>query len=155
MTDDKARESRSRAPYLFGCLLLGTSLSGYTEEITAVGDETSGQQTLTAQQAMKAMAGMAGVYRLDQSGDTYLYPLIKLKQDLNGMHGTYRVTPQGIMLQPTGMEAADISMSSMGGITGSFRVTPSGDAYFQPKPHAPIGMSGETGRERHRGTNAP
>jgi hypothetical protein len=154
MTDDNARESPSRIPYLFGCLLLGTSLNGYAEEIKAVGNEPS-QQTLTARQAMKAMSGMAGVYRLDQTGDTYLYPLIKIKQDLNGMHGTYRVTPQGIILQPTGMEASDVSMSEMGGITGSFRVTPDGDAYFQPKPHSPIGMSGDTGKERHRGTNAP
>jgi hypothetical protein len=135
--------------------LAATSLSGYAEENPAVGHETSGEQPLTAEQAMKAMSGMAGIYRVDQTGDTFLYPLIELKQDLHGMHGTYRVTPQGIILQPTGMEAPDISLDAMGGITGSFRVTPGGDAYFQPTPHSPIGMSGDTGKERHRGTNAP
>ncbi len=56
------------------------------------------------------------------------------------MHGTYRIGPQGIILQPTGMKAADLGMEALGGISGSFRVTPEGDAYFQPKPHAPIGI---------------
>ncbi|MGB5834260.1 MAG: hypothetical protein WBG92_20060 [Thiohalocapsa sp.] len=83
------------------------------------------------------------------NGPVAPYSIIELKPDRNGMHGTYRITPEGITLRPTGMEHSDVSMDSLGGISGSFRVTPDGDAYFQPKPHNPIGMSGQTGQQRH------
>jgi hypothetical protein len=128
--------------------------------MTARCEQTAGQQApqqtgaaapaephaLSGQQAVQAMAGMAGIYRFAPGGDLYLYPMVKLQQNLYGMHGTYRVTPQGIILLPTGMEAPDMGMDSMGGVSGSFRVTPDGTAYFQPTPHAPVGMSGQTGR---------
>ena len=104
------------------------------------------QQAMSAQQALQAMAGMGGIFRKAPGGDLYLYPAVKLRQSLNGMHGTYRITPRGIILMPTGMDAPDLGMDSMGGVAGSFRVTPDGSAYFQPTPHAPVGMSGETGR---------
>jgi hypothetical protein len=106
----------------------------------------TGPHAIPAQQAVQAMAGMAGIYRFAPSGDLYLYPMVKLQQNLYGMHGTYRVTPQGIILVPTGMEAPDMGMDSIGGVSGSFRVTPDGTAYFQSTPHAPVGMSGQTGR---------
>lgn len=145
----------SLVPRLLGSCLFAVVIDGHGAENAAVGQQETGERALPVEQAMSAMAGMGGIYRVDAAGDTYLYPVIKLKQDLQGMHGIYYVTPQGITLQPTGMEAPDLGMSSMGGVAGSFRVTPKGDAYFQPKPHDPIGMSGESGRERHRGISTP
>jgi hypothetical protein len=150
-----ARNRSSLVLRLLGSCLLAFVTNGHAAENAAVGQQETGERALPVEQAMAAMAGMGGIYRVDAAGDTYLYPVIKLKQDIQGMHGVYYVTPQGITLRPTGMEAPDLGMSSMGGVAGSFRVTPNGDAYFQPKPHDPIGMSGESGREQHRGISAP
>ncbi len=155
MPKHNAKTRPSLTSCLLGCCLVGVLIDGHSGEAQSVGEQATGARPIPVEQAMAAMAGMGGIFRMDPSGDTYLYPVIKLKQDLQGMHGIYYVTPQGITLRPTGMEAPDLGMSSMGGVAGSFRVTPNGDAYFQPKPHNPIGMSGESGREQHRGISAP
>lgn len=151
----KARNRSSLAACFLGCCVFGVGIDGHAAENTTAGEQGAGERAMPVEQAMTAMAGMGGVYRVDASGDTFLYPVIKLKQDLQGMHGVYSVTPQGITLRPTGMQAPDLGLSAMGGVAGSFRVTPDGDAYFQPKAHDPIGMSGDSGRKRHRETNTP
>ncbi len=146
MTKHRLRIRSSWTLQLLGCCILALSWTVQADEKPVASDEDSDQRALSLQQAVQAMVGMGGLYRVDPSGDTYLYPTIKLQSDLYGMHGFYRITPGGITLHPTGMEAPDMGMNIMGGVSGYFRVTPDGEAYFQPKPHAPIGMSGETGK---------
>jgi len=102
---------------------------------------------ISAEEALQAMAGMAGYYRVAPNGDTYLYPSLKLVQGLGGLYGTYGIGSQGITLVPMGMAAPNLGMSAMGGVAGSFRVTPMGQAYFRPQPEPPVGMSGMSGPE--------
>lgn len=101
---------------------------------------------ISAEEALEAMAGMAGYYHVAPNGDTYLYPSLRLVQDLGGLYGTYGISSQGITLVPMGM-APDLGMSAMGGVAGSFRVTPLGEAFFRPQPEPPVGMSGMRGPE--------
>lgn len=145
MTRFSSMPTRAVTTALLGGCLLGIPSIGWPQE-QAETAPPSAPRAMSAQQAFEAMAGMGGIFRMTPNGDTYLYPLVKLEQNIYGMHGSYRVTPQGILLIPTGMEAPDLSMELMGGVSGSFRLTPDGSAYFQPTPHAPVGMSGETGR---------
>lgn len=55
-------------------------------------------------------------------------PMLELKPDRNGMHGVYRITPQGIFLYPHAIASPDIPRGSMSGITGSLGAAPAVDA---------------------------
>ncbi len=140
--------SIAQAPKVAAVLALGLAVAtaqADTEEAVSGNGGSSEAAQISVDTALKAMAGMGGYYRVAPSGDTYLYPNMKLVRDFHGMFGAYRVAPTGITLYPVGMAAPDLSMSSMGDVAGSFRVTPTGDTYFYPSQKPPIGMGGMRG----------
>jgi hypothetical protein len=63
---------------------------------------------------------------------------IRLAPDGNGMHGSYRLTPEGIVLYPASMIGPSTLLLTTGRIKGSFWATPSGVAHFRLKPTAPV-----------------
>ena len=63
---------------------------------------------------------------------------IRLAPDGNGMHGSYRLTPEGIILYPTSMIGKNTHLLTSGRIKGSFWATSSGAAHFRLQPTAPI-----------------
>jgi hypothetical protein len=127
-------------------LLMGTPVAGLAEEAASTAAQPPEGQPLSPRDAVQAMAGMAGYYRVTPDGGTYLYPGMKLTAGMHGMYGAYRVTQGGIVLYPMGMAAQDLSMDSMGGVVGYFRLTPDNKVNFYPRPKEPTGMSGMTGR---------
>jgi hypothetical protein len=137
------------APYVAAALalsLLGIPAAGSAGDTAATPAEGHAPTSMSPRQAVKAMAGMAGYYRVTPDGDTYLYPGMRLSADMHGMYGAYRVTQGGITLYPMGLSAQDLSMDSLGGVLGYFRVTPDNKVNFYPRPKEPTGMSGMTGR---------
>jgi hypothetical protein len=63
---------------------------------------------------------------------------IRLAPDGNGMHGSYRLTPEGILLYPASMIGPNTAQFTTGPIIGSFWATPSGVAHFRLQPTAPV-----------------
>lgn len=103
---------------------------GRAEGPAAAGTGGAKPTVLTSQDALKAMSGMAGYYRVAPTGEVFLYPEMKLAAEMYGMYGTYRVTPQGILLRPGGAAGIAMAESAMGGASGTFRITPTGQAFF-------------------------
>ncbi|MGB5734827.1 MAG: hypothetical protein WBM40_10330, partial [Thiohalocapsa sp.] len=63
---------------------------------------------------------------------------IRLAPDGNGMHGSYMLTPEGIVLYPASMIGQQTQPFKTGRIKGSFWATPSGVAHFRFQPTAPV-----------------
>jgi hypothetical protein len=139
-------KTRARRAATLALFLSGAAFASLAEEATSTAPPSAPEQALSPRDAVQAMAGMAGYYRVTPDGDTYLYPGMKLSSGMQGMYGAYRVTQGGITLYPMGLSAQDLSMNSMGGVVGYFRVTPDNRVNFYPRPKEPTGMSGMTGR---------
>ena len=122
--------------------LSGVSAVGHAAEQAAEGEKTSAPTVMAAKDALKAMSGMAGYYRVAPTGDVFLYPRMKLAEKMYGMYGTYQVTPDGILLRPGGADGVTMAESAMGGASGAFRITPTGQAYFYPREEQAQGAVG-------------
>lgn len=72
------------------------------------------------------------------SADNTLEVSIRLYPDPNGMHGSFRLTPEGFILSPASMIGQNTHLLPMERIKGSFRATPSGVAHFRLQPTAPV-----------------
>jgi hypothetical protein len=97
---------------------------------------TTDQKAMTVPEALAAMRGMGGDFRISPEGDYFLYPYSPADEvsahrpGLSGMQG---------------MEAMH-GMDAMGGVPGYFQILRSGEVYFYPYPGEPVGMSGMRGR---------
>lgn len=95
--------------------------------------DASAPTVLSSKDALKAMSGMIGYYRMEPTGNVFLYPTMKIEEGMYGMYGTYHVTPDGILLRPGGADGITMAESAMGGASGSFRIAPDGQAFFYPR----------------------
>lgn len=86
--------------------------------------------------AMPAPTPMAS--RPSPAADSAAEASIQLAPDGNGMHGSYRLTPEGIVLYPASMIGLNTEQFTTGRIKGSFWATPSGVAHFRLQPTAPV-----------------
>lgn len=97
---------------------------------------TSGQNPMTATDALAAMKGMGGYFRVSPEGDYFLYPYSPAEQV-----SVYRPSLSGMQ----GMDGMQ-GMEAMGGVPGYFQIRRSGEVYFYPYPGEPVGMSGMRGK---------
>lgn len=63
---------------------------------------------------------------------------LQIYPDRNGMHGRFRLTPEGFILYPASMVRHNTHLFPIGPIRGSFWATPSGVAYFRLQPTPPV-----------------
>jgi hypothetical protein len=126
---DSARQAASTAAVLVAALA-SFNVSAQAQGTAPAGTERAEPTVLPSTEALRTMSGMAGYYRATPTGDVYLYPRMRLEAGMDGMYGTYSVTPEGILLRPGGVDGITMAESAMGGAGGSFRITPTGMAYF-------------------------
>lgn len=91
-------------------------------------------EPLTEPDALSAMRGMAGYYRIEPDGDVFLYPIARGSNFPIAQAAMAREGMQGMQ----GMEG----MPAMGGVAGYFRLDGSGRVEFYPYPSEPVGMTG-------------
>ncbi len=106
--------------------------------------------SMTVEDAMSAMSGMAGEFRRTPNGDVLLYPSVHVDATDTDADPAALVRPVGMSGMQSATEQVE-GISAMGGQRGYFRVAPDGRVYFYPYPGNPEGMSGMSGAsERER-----